>query len=114
MLIHEATVTKLPRGSVIQLQSEFKAHLLNLEHNTALPKVSLRPPRSAVAGNAARERLKSIDVDDGIASPLSDTNDYMTGEVNPQQRQYGGIECLKMAQANKKDPLTHKPSLYWW
>lgn len=48
-------MTKAPRASVIQLQSEFKALLLNLEHNTEALEVSLRPERLDGGENTAGE-----------------------------------------------------------
>lgn len=52
-------MTKAPQASVIQLQSEFKALLLNLEHNTEALGVSLRPERSTVAKTLLEKHLKN-------------------------------------------------------
>lgn len=68
-------MTKAPRASVIQLQSEFKALLLNLEHNTEALEVSLRPERSTVAKTLPEKHLKNTGTCDDMMSPPSDTED---------------------------------------
>lgn len=59
MLIHEATVTNPPWGFGIQLQSEFKALLLNLEHNTQQPWVSVLHPEQGVTAEHCRTPPKN-------------------------------------------------------
>lgn len=59
-------MTKAPQALVIQLQSEFKALLLNLEHNTEALGVSLCPERSTVAKTLHGETPEKQVTSDGL------------------------------------------------